>query len=297
MRLLIAGWQGQLARALVELVPGRDDVSSFAVGRPALDLCEQPTIQRAMSDAKPDVIVNAAAYTAVDAAESDVDATFALNRDGARMLAEAAAARDIPIIHISTDYVFNGDLGRPYREDDAVDPQTVYGRSKLEGELAVAKANPRHIILRTSWVYSASGSNFVRAILAKTEQQDAIDVVCDQHGSPTYAPHLAATIIDIAVQVTGLAADAPVWGVYHAVGSGEASWFELAQALLGESGRTGVQVNPIAASQYPTAATRPADSRLDCSKLETQFGLRLPHWHDGLTACLDRLARDAASAG
>ena len=165
MRLLIAGWQGQLARALVEIAPGAADIDALAIGRPALDLCEPASITRAMTDFRPDVIINTAAYTAVDKAESEPDAACALNRDGARMLAEAAYKRGAAIIHVSTDYVFDGAKPTPYLEDDPTGPLNVYGRSKLAGEIAVRAANPRHVIVRTSWVHSAVGANFVRTML------------------------------------------------------------------------------------------------------------------------------------
>ena len=157
MRLLIAGWQGQVARAMVEMAPGDPNVTACAVGRPALDICEAKTIERAMVNTGPDVVINSAAYTAVDKAESEADKAFRMNRDGARALAEAAARRGIPIIHISTDYVFDGAKAGAYREEDATGPVTVYGRSKLEGEDAVRAANPRHVIVRTAWVHSADG--------------------------------------------------------------------------------------------------------------------------------------------
>jgi len=298
MRLLIAGWQGQLASALVELVPAREDVSSFAVGRPALDLCELPTIQRAMSDAWPDVIINAAAYTQVDQAETECEAAFALNCDGARMLAKTAAAKGIPIIHLSTDYVFNGDLDRPYREDDATEPRTVYGRSKLAGEQAVMSANVKHIILRTAWVYSATGTNFVRSILAKAGTHNRIDVVSDQTGTPTYAPHLASLIIDLAVRVKDTPEADPVWGIYHAAGGGETTWFGFAKAVLAgyePGGGPVATINPISTKDYPTSAPRLANARLDCSKLHAQTGLRVPTWQDGLAACLARVRQDEDS--
>lgn len=299
MRLLIAGWQGQIASALVALVPKRDDVSSFAVGRPALDLCELPTLQRALSDAQPDVIVNAAAYTAVDKAQSDAEAAFALNRDGARMLAETAAEAEVPIIHLSTDYVFDGQLDRAYKEDDDTTPQTVYGQSKLEGEKAVARVNPRHIILRTSWVYSAVGTNFVRSMVDKAARQDTIDVVSDQLGTPTYAPHLASTLIDVAARICGRAANDPVWGVYHAAGTGEASWFDLGNRVMREAmdyNLAVAKINPIGLADYATVAPRLRNARLDCSKLDAQFDLRLPAWHDGVRDCVKHIAMADANS-
>ena len=165
MRLLVTGWQGQLAQALVARAVGARDVQACAVGRPALDLCSLPTIERAMSEVRPSVVINTAAYTAVDAAESDEAAAHALNADGAGMIARVAAQKGIPIIHISTDYVYDGTKTCPYVETDPTNPVNAYGRSKLAGELAIARSNPRHLILRTCWVYSATGKNFVKTML------------------------------------------------------------------------------------------------------------------------------------
>ena len=295
MRLLIAGWQGQVARALVELAPAARDITALAVGRPALDLCEPASITRAMTDFKPDIIVNTAAYTAVDQAEREPDAAFALNRDGARLLAEAAAKRGAALIHLSTDYVFDGRKTAPYVESDATGPLNVYGRSKLEGEAAVRKAAPRHVIVRTSWVYSATGRNFVRTMLARAADSNRngqpIRVVDDQLGSPTYAPHLAEAVLGIARHiVAGGAGD--VWGTYHAAGPGSASWCGLAQEVFRQTARNGgttADVTAIASADYPTLAARLPNGRLDCGKLAATFGLALPPWEAGVDACLTRL--------
>lgn len=298
MRVLIAGWQGQVASALVALVPSRDDVSSFAVGRPALDLCELPTLQRAMSDADPDVIINAAAYTAVDEAETNEAAAFALNRDGARMLAKSAYDKGVPIVHLSTDYVFDGCLDRPYREDDSVGPQSVYGRSKLEGERAVIEANPRHVVLRTSWVYSETGSNFVRSMFEKARTSQPVDVVTDQIGSPTYAPQLAMSIMDVAARVAGCGEEDDLWGTYHVAGAGEASWYDLACEVMNASDRAGgprTEVNPILAQSYPNVAPRLANARLDCTKLRDQFGIRMDDWRHGVRDCVVNLVTSSSS--
>jgi dTDP-4-dehydrorhamnose reductase len=291
MRLLIAGWQGQLARALVELAPGADDIDALAVGRPALDLCEPATITRAMTDFRPDVIINTAAYTAVDKAESEPGAAFALNRDGARLLAEAAAKRGAAIIHVSTDYVFDGTKSTPYLEDDPTGPLNVYGRSKLEGERAVAAACPHHIIVRTSWVHSATGQNFVRTMLRLACERPRLSVVDDQVGSPTYAPHLAHAVLGIARQVARHRDDGR-WGIYHAAGSGSVSWCGLAREALrvaAAAGHPTVPVDAITTVDYPTPARRPMNSRLDCSKLERTFGIWLPPWQDGVADGIARL--------
>ena len=296
MRLLIAGWQGQVARALVEAAPACPDVKACAVGRAALDICEARSIERALSQIEPSIVINSAAYTAVDKAETDAERAFALNRDGARLLAEAAARRGIPIIHLSTDYVYDGRKSEPYLEDDAAEPATVYGRSKLEGEHAVRDANPRHVILRTAWVFSPSGKNFVKTMLGQAAERKAVRVVDDQRGSPTYAPHLVAAILELARQLSARQGegDAGPWGVYHAAGTGTTTWRGLAEEVFlrsAELGGPAAAVEPIASADYPTPAQRPTNSQLDCSKLERTFGLRLPPWQDGVAACVERIVK------
>ena len=294
MRLLIAGWQGQLARALVEQAPGASDIDALAVGRPALDLCEPASITRAMTDFRPDVIINTAAYTQVDKAETEPAAAFSLNRDGARLLAVAAARRNAAIIHISTDYVFDGSKSGAYLEDDPTAPRNVYGRSKLEGEVAVRDANPRHVVIRTSWVYSATGRNFVRTMLERARNGHPINVVADQFGAPTYAPHLATAVLDVARRIVASTRSGgdPVWGTYHAAGGGFTSWHGLAAEIFRVSALRGGPVASVAAipsSGYPTLASRPANSRLDCSKITQTFGVALPTWQSGVDECVQRL--------
>jgi dTDP-4-dehydrorhamnose reductase len=296
MRLLIAGWQGQVARALVEAAPACPDVKACAVGRAALDICEARSIERALSQIEPSIVINSAAYTAVDKAETDAERAFALNRDGARLLAEAAARRGIPIIHLSTDYVYDGRKSEPYQEDDAPEPTTVYGRSKLEGEHAVRDANPRHVILRTAWVFSPTGKNFVKTMLGQAAERKTVRVVDDQHGNPTYAPHLVVAILELARQLSTRKGegDAGPWGVYHAAGTGTTTWRGLAEEVFRRSAALGgpaADVEPIASADYPTPAQRPANSQLDCSKLERTFGLRLPAWQDGVADCVERIVR------
>ena len=292
MRLLITGWQGQLARSIAEAATRRSEITALSIGRPALDLCARPSILRTLADNAPDIIVNTAAYTAVDKAERERDAAFALNRDGAGLLAEAAAARGVPIIHVSTDYVFDGAKTTPYVETDATAPLNVYGASKLAGEQVVAAANRRHVILRTAWVHSPFGQNFVKTMLRLAGERPRLKVVADQLGNPTYAPHLAAAILDIALSLPGRGDSDPAWGLYHAAGSGETSWHGLACAVFARSralGGPAVEVDPIPAASYPTAAARPTNSRLDCSRLQAQFGLHLPDWQDGAADCVTRL--------
>jgi len=260
-----------------------------ALGRPELDLVDPASISRALASTRPDVVINAAAYTAVDKAESDAAAAFALNRDGAAALAAAAAVAGCPIIHLSTDYVFDGSKSGAYAENDATNPMGVYGRSKLEGEAAVAAANARHVILRTAWIYGAHGHNFLKTMLRLAREGAELRVVADQRGNPTYAPHLADAILAMAARIgTG-----QPWGIYHATASGETTWHGFASAIIAAAKPLGVPQGPVRAittADYPTPARRPANSCLDCGKLERMFGQRLPPWEQGLTECIAELA-------
>lgn len=291
MRLLIAGWQGQLARALVEAAANRAEIKAVALGRPGLDLVRPGTIHSTLADTRPDIVINTAAYTQVDRAEQEEAAAMALNAEGARLIAEAAARRGAVIVHVSTDYVFDGTKAAPYVETDPTGPINAYGRSKLAGERAVAAANPRHLILRTAWVHSATGANFVKTMLRLGRERTEVRVVDDQVGSPTYAPHLAAAILAIAAQVRSLGAAAP-WGTYHAAGTGSVSWCGLAREVFAVSARLGgprPAVVAIPSADYPTPARRPANSRLDCGKLAASFGVRLPDWRQGVEEGVRRM--------
>ena len=296
MRLLVTGWHGQIAQALIEVAPGRADIEACAVGRPALDICEVKTIERALGDIKPDVVINTAAYTDVDKAEQEPERAMALNCEGAKLLATAAAGRGIPILHLSTDYVYGGSASAPHVETSPTNPATVYGQTKLKGEAAVQAANPKHIILRTAWVFSPFGRNFVKTILQQAHDGAALRVVADQFGSPTYAPHLVDVILAIAARIARKDAAAEIpWGIYHAAGSGRASWYDVArQALLctDDVKHLADRIEPIGAAQYPTTTLRPAHSELNCAKLEKAFGLKLPAWQDGVAQCVARLSKE-----
>jgi dTDP-4-dehydrorhamnose reductase len=296
MKILVAGAQGQVARALYACAArdGRHVVE--AKGRPTFDLLQPQSLERTLGELKPDLVVNAAAYTAVDHAEHDPAAAYAVNRDGAGALAAHAALHDCPIIHLSTDYVFDGSKAGAYVEEDATGPTGVYGQSKLAGEAAVAAANRRHIIVRTAWVYAAYGSNFVRTMLRLAKERPELRVVADQRGNPTYAVHLAGAILDIA---DSLGAATP-WGIYHAAGTGETTWHEFAQAIVDAAHPLGiapVPVLPITTAEFPTAVKRPANSCLDCGKLQSSFAVRMPHWREGLAACIAELAAANANSG
>lgn len=304
MRLLIAGWHGQLARALVEVAPSRPEITALAVGRPALDICEPVSIARNLASFRPDVVINTAAWTEVDRAEAEPEACYRLNRDGARLLAHEAARLGAAIIHLSSDHVFDGRKPAPYVEDDATAPLSVYGRSRLDGEAAVARANPRHVIVRTSWMYGPTGRNFVRSMVQRAlAGETRLRIVDDHVGTPTYAPHLAEAVLEIARQVatgqaSGTDAGSGPWGIHHAAGAGEASWHGLASevfSVMARHGRAVPAVEAITARDWPTAAARPANARLACGRLERGLGIRLPDWRQGVAACVPRLL-DAAGA-
>ena len=287
--ILVTGGAGQVATALATL--GGAHVKR--VGRPDFDLDKPETIEAAFHAADPWLVVNAAAHTAVDAAETDVEAAFRANRDGPLALARLCAAAGVPLIHISTDYVHDGSKIAPYAETDPTSPRTIYGVSKLAGERAVLSSGARAIILRTAWVYADTGKNFVLTMLNLAKTRDALRVVGDQHGCPTAAADLAAAILSIAESVrTGGWKDSYA-GVYNAAGTGETTWHGLAMAAFEESARHGGKiprsVAAISTADYPTPAARPANSRLDCTKLETTFGVRLPPWRESLARTIDAL--------
>jgi dTDP-4-dehydrorhamnose reductase len=289
--ILVAGRSGQLASCVVESA-GQRGIPAVAIGRPELNLEDAVSIERAARAVEPSAIVNAAAYTAVDRAEAEPECAFAVNRDGAEHLAVEAQRRGIPLIHISTDYVFDGRKSSPYIEEDATNPLGVYGRSKLEGEAAVLKTCPGALVLRSSWIYSPYGHNFVKNILRLAKAHGCVRVVDDQSGSPTSASDLADSILDILGRVgrEGFGARA---GIYHVTAQGETTWHGFASAIFaGWVGRGGSPVTSLIAiksAEYPTVARRPANSRLDCAKIERQFGIQLPPWQRSLEACLDRL--------
>jgi dTDP-4-dehydrorhamnose reductase len=290
LRIVVTGWTGQIVRAMLERVPA--GVEIVALRRPDLDLAIPKTVAPTLRAARPDVIVNAAAYTAVDQAESEPDLAMRVNGEAAGEAARAAAALGIPVIQISTDYVFDGALDRPYCEDDPVNPVSAYGRSKLAGELAVAAATENHAILRTAWVYSPFGRNFVRTMLGLGATRDEVAVVADQIGCPTSALDIAEAVIGVARNLLERPNDASLRGTFHMCGQGETNWAGLAEALFADAaarGRKPVAVRPITTAEYPTPARRPANSRLDCGKLDAVHGIALPNWRGSVTDCVDRL--------
>lgn len=296
MKILVTGRHGQLARGLAEVADAAG-VELVSVGRPVLDLADERSVIALVSRERPDVVVNAAAYTAVDRAESEEILANQINALGAEYVARACAANSIPIIHISTDYVFDGMKDGPYREDDPTGPINAYGRGKLEGEVRVATACEHHLILRTAWLHSPWGGNFVKTMLRLAAERPAISVVDDQKGSPTYAPHLAQAVLAIASRAAADPLGTP-WGIYHAVGTGETTWCGFAREIFRSAAAHGLpaaEVAAIASKDYPTPVRRPLNSRLNCDRLRQSFGLELPDWRVGVESCVVRLSESAGS--
>jgi dTDP-4-dehydrorhamnose reductase len=289
VRILVTGKDGQVGHALVPVLAGLGDV--VAIGRGECDLADPAAIERAVQSVRPEIIVNPAAYTAVDRAESEPDLAFTINADAPGVLARLAAERNIPLIHYSTDYVYDGRKPAPYVESDATDPLSVYGASKLAGENAIRAEWDRHVILRTSWVFSDHGTNFLKTMLRLGEAHKTLNVVADQLGAPTSADLIAQTTVRI---VQSLARDGGGYGLYHLAAAGETSWHGYASFVFEKARAFGFplavkSVDPIPATAYPTPAPRPANSRLDTSHLRQDFALDLPLWQDGVTRILERL--------
>ena len=294
MRIVVTGRSGQLARVLAAQARGCPDIEIVPVGRPQLDLEAAGSAECAIAAACPDVVVNCAAYTAVDRAEAEPERAFRINADGAGEVARAAREAGAPIIQISTDYVFDGAASRPYGEQAPTEPLNVYGRSKLAGEDSVRAANPNHLIARTAWLYSPLGSNFVRTLMHRAAEGEAIDVVADQFGSPTSALDLSDALLAIVARWR-TAPDAGIGEVLHLVGQGEASWFDLAVAVMDEAqaiGRPSVPVRPAAAVSRPAGAARPTRSTLDGSRFARVFDFRMPAWRDSLRPVVRFLATE-----
>jgi dTDP-4-dehydrorhamnose reductase len=288
--ILVTGRTGQLAVALARAAPSHG-VTVHCLERPILDIEQPASIAEVFSAHTPSLVINAAAYTNVDAAEDDAAAAYRANHDGPAELARLCAAACIPLIHISTDYVFDGRKGAPYVESDVTAPQGVYGASKLAGEQAVLTLCPRAVVLRTAWLYSPTGKNFVRTMLAAGESNSSLRVVADQIGCPTSAEDLAEVVLNVVSHFRD-GWDDRYGGIYHAAGTGAATWHELATATFAAAKRHGRRVpsvEPISTREWPTKALRPPDSRLDCSRLAAVFGLRLPAWQDSVVHAVDTI--------
>ncbi|WP_026379266.1 dTDP-4-dehydrorhamnose reductase [Afifella pfennigii] len=293
MRLVVTGRQGQLARALLERGEAAG-VEILALGRPELNLAVPASIASALAAARPDIVVSAAAYTAVDAAEDEPDLAFLVNERGAGEVAAAAASLGVPVVHLSTDYVFAGAGDAPHAESAPTAPASIYGASKLAGEAAVRAANPRHVILRTAWVYSPFSRNFVRTMLRLAENGEEIAVIDDQWGNPTSAFDLADAVLAVAARWR-TAPESFAAGTYHLAGAGEASWCELAReifALSAKAGGPAAAVRAIAGAEYPQKAARPKNSRLDCRLFAKTFGYAAPPWRESLRKVVERLVAE-----
>ena len=291
-RVLVVGRRGQVARALAE-AGWPEGVSLSCFGRDEIDLAAPTSVARAIARRAPDLVVNAAAYTAVDRAESEPEAAFAVNRDGPAALAEACAGLGVPLIHLSTDYVFDGGKEGAYVEDDPVNPLCVYGASKAAGEQAVRRILPAHVILRSAWVYAPEGRNFVRTMLRLARDSDEIRVVDDQRGCPTAASEIARAIVAISGR---LLAGSGAFGTFHFCGTGSTSWHGFAQAIFEFSQGPRPNLVPIPTSAYPTPARRPANSVLDGAEIRRLYGVAGRPWRESLARCLVEIAARETTA-
>ena len=287
----VIGATGQVARALQRVAMARC-TPLIAAGRPQADIADAASLRAFLAVSNPSLVINAAAYTAVDKAESDADAAHTINCNGPAALAALCDNAGVPLIHLSTDYVFDGRKRSPYVEDDVCVPACVYGRTKAAGEDAVRQQIARHVIVRTAWVYGPEGQNFLRTMLRLGAERDVLRVVADQRGTPTSADHLAAALLDIASEIA-IAGDEAPWGTYHLTAAGETTWHGFATEIFRherEAGRKVPRLDAITTAAYPTPAIRPQYSVLDTNKIENAFGIALPPWQAGVADCMKRLA-------
>lgn len=297
MRILLTGKNGQLGFELSRSLAPLGDIRAVDIAE--CNLADEQSIRRLVQDLRPTIIVNPAAFTAVDKAENDSGAARAINADAPGILGEEAAKIGAWVVHYSTDYVFDGRQRDAYRENDQANPLNIYGRTKYDGELALACANPKHLILRTSWVVGAHGNNFAKTVLRLAAERDTLSIVADQSGSPTSASLLADVTAHIVRQYQREGSQSFPYGTYHLAAAGETNWFEYARFVLTraiDAGRSlkiqPADIQPITTDEYPTAARRPANSRLDTSLLRETFGLQLPHWQLGVDHILQQVLHD-----
>ncbi len=280
--VLVFGRTGQVARALAMQAPR----TWLFAGRDAAELTDAASINKIISEIKWSAVINAAAYTAVDRAESEPGIARAVNADAPGIMAQACVRADIPLVHISTDYVFDGAADRPYTEDDTINPLNVYGRTKADGEKAVLDAGGRAVILRTSWIYAPEGKNFVNTMLKLGQERDELRIVNDQIGAPTSTDDIAHGILQILSSLDAT-------GIFHMTASGSTSWHGFATEIFRMADKKGLKIPqriiPIRTAEYPTPARRPLNSRLDCNKLAKRYGVILPPWQQGLSACMEAL--------
>ncbi|MGE5255775.1 MAG: dTDP-4-dehydrorhamnose reductase [Hyphomicrobiales bacterium] len=290
MKIMITGGEGQLGTELIAQSAAHD-IEILAPTLAEMDLTRPAHVDAFWDAFRPAAVINAAAYTAVDRAETEPELAFAVNAAAPAYLGRRCSLEGIPLIHISTDYVFDGGKASPYLEEDPVAPLGVYGRSKAEGEFAVRGALDRHLIIRTSWLYSAHGANFVKTVMRLAAERDELRIVDDQIGCPTCAADLAAAILAITDRLS--AGETISWGTYHYCGSGVTSWYGLAcnvlETLVRRGHMTSFRITPIPTAQYPTPARRPPYSVLDCTRIESRFGLARPPWQSSVAKTVDRL--------
>ena len=291
MKILITGAQGQVGNELTAIA-NEEGFDVIAAGRADLDITETQNVEEYISQCQPNIVINAAAHTAVDKAESEQDLAFAINQNGAENIALACNRLNIPLLHISTDYVFDGSKAEPYNEDDAISPLGVYGNSKWQGEEVIRKNVNAHIILRVAWVFGAQGNNFVKTMLRLGKDRDELNVVADQFGGPSPAKNIAQTLIELVKQYQNNKSLA--WGTYHYCGKEKTTWHGFAEEIFKQANESGllnkkIKINPISTEEYPTPAKRPANSMLDCTKIKTTFGIDMPEWKDALKLVLKEL--------
>jgi len=290
--ILQFGATGQVARAVMAAADGRK-FRLTALGRGQADFREPAQVEQAVANAgDADIVVNAAAYTAVDRAESEEAVARAVNATSVGVLARACAARGVPFIHLSSDYVFAGTGSAAQDERTPAGPLGAYGRTKLEGEEAIRAALPRHVILRTSWVYSAQGTNFVRTMLRLGAEKKDLRIVDDQHGAPTSAASVATAILSVAQRIVHTPSQ-DCFGTFHYADRGETTWRGFADAIFAAAGLD-VHITPVTTAEYPTPARRPLNSRLDCAKIERVYGMARPRWQDSLAQVMDEIRREQA---
>ncbi|SBS40452.1 dTDP-4-dehydrorhamnose reductase [Marinomonas spartinae] len=292
MRVLLVGKNGQLGSCFQDIMKARPDYELFAFDSNELDITNRQQVSNRFKEVAPDIIVNASAYTAVDKAESETALAFSVNEQGVKHLVEQANKLDIPLIHVSTDYVFDGSGITPYKANDTTNPQGVYGASKLAGECVTTEGCNKYIILRTSWVFSEYGNNFVKTMLRLAKERDSLSVVADQYGCPTYAGDLAVTIQFLCEQYQ--LHGSLEWGCYHYCGNLATSWHGFARSIFSLAQRKGMLDQPprlsaISSDEYPTPAKRPAFSVMDTAEL-SRLGVTTPNWLNSLNDVLDKLS-------
>ncbi|NIM96532.1 MAG: dTDP-4-dehydrorhamnose reductase [candidate division Zixibacteria bacterium] len=293
MKILVTGSQGMLGRDLLACL-AQEGYAVVGIDLPELDITKAEDVFFCLGEVRPDIVINCAAYTAVDQAEREADLAFAVNRDGSANLAEACGCLGLPLVHLSTDYVFNGYSDRPYREEDLANPISVYGRSKWEGEEVIRAKLVKYLILRTSWLYGVNGNNFVKTILRLAREREELRVVVDQQGCPTWTGDLAEAL---RVLIGRICEDQKKveWGTYHFCGDGFTTWYDFAREILIRSSvlrtPTKVKLVPVTTGEYPTLAQRPKWSVLDCGKIQEVFGISSKPWREGLESMISDLPK------